>query len=380
MTEVPGSVKNADAQGGLPGRPRKRLELGVFLPVARNGFVFSANSTAYEPTYRENLAITRLAEEIGLDYVFSMAKWRGFGGSVEMWDASLESFSLMAALAAATRRIRLIATVNPLLLHPAAAAKMTATVDDVSDGRIGLNIITGGFIEEYAQMGIVPLDYNRRRYEYAEEWVTVLKRIWTEDSVDFDGEFFHLTDCVSRPKPVQRPYPSLVCAGTSDEGLRFTVRHADYSFVTGGNVADTKQLALRVKEIASQEGQLVKTAVGLNVVSGPTKAAAESYAAYLGNGADLEALVNMGGLQRGQGRETARQRAEARMKEQRFYFGVPLIGGPGEVSEAIADLAGEGQVDSVLLMFPDFIEGLHRFRADVMPLLAEHLQIGQPGA
>ena len=361
------------------GDRKRRLELGVFLPVGRNGFVFSRNATAYGPTYRENLAITRLAEDIGFDYVFSMAKWRGFGGSVQMWDASLESFSLMAALAAATSRIRLIATVNPLLLHPAVIAKMTATVDDLSDGRIGLNIITGGFIEEYAQMGVVPPDYNRRRYQYAEEWITVLKRVWTEDSVDFDGEFFHLTDCVSRPKPVQHPYPSLVCAGTSEEGLRFTVRQADYSFVTGRNVADTKQLALRVKQLASQEARQIKTAVGLNVVSGPTMAAAEAYSAYLGAGADLQALTNMGGLQSGQGRETARQRAEARLKEQRFYFGVPLIGGPREVSEAIADLAEEGQVDSVLLMFPDFIEGMHRFRADVMPLLAEHRQVGHQG-
>src|SRR5262249_5660916 len=104
----------------------RRLELGVFLPNARNGFFFSSNAVPYAPSYDDNLAITVLAEEIGLDYVFSMLKWRGFGGATHFWDAALESFSLMAALAAVTQRVGLIATVNPLLFHPATMAKMAA--------------------------------------------------------------------------------------------------------------------------------------------------------------------------------------------------------------------------------------------------------------
>ena len=75
----------------------KRLEIGVFLPIGKNGFVISSNSPAYFPSYADNRDITLLAEEIGLDYVFSMAKWRGFGGTSQFWDQSLESFSLMAA-------------------------------------------------------------------------------------------------------------------------------------------------------------------------------------------------------------------------------------------------------------------------------------------
>ena len=58
----------------------KRLELGVFLPIAKNGFIKSTNTPAYYPSYRDNLEISLLTEEIGLDYVFSMLKWRGFGG------------------------------------------------------------------------------------------------------------------------------------------------------------------------------------------------------------------------------------------------------------------------------------------------------------
>ena len=72
-----------------------RLELGLFLPIASNGFVFSRNAPAYPPSYQDMLAITLEAERIGFDYVFSMAKWRGFGGEVEFWKHSLESMILM---------------------------------------------------------------------------------------------------------------------------------------------------------------------------------------------------------------------------------------------------------------------------------------------
>src|SRR5437868_14051688 len=128
----------------------------------------------------------------------------------------------MAALAAATKRVDLIATVNPLLFHPTMMAKMAATIDEVSGGRLGLNIITGATMGEYTQMGIVPEGYDRNRYAYATEWVHVLKRLWTEPSVTHHGEFFHLDDCVSDPKPLQKPNPVLVCAASSAEGLRFT--------------------------------------------------------------------------------------------------------------------------------------------------------------
>ena len=112
-------------------------------------------------------------------------------------------------VAAVTSRIGIIATIQPLLFPPAVAAKMIATIDDVSRGRFGINIVTGSFLDEYEQMGSLPADYNVKRYKYAEEWLHVVKRLWTEDSVTFDGEWFHLKDCRSGPHPVQKPYPAI---------------------------------------------------------------------------------------------------------------------------------------------------------------------------
>lgn len=185
-----------------------KLELGVFLPIGNNGFMISRTAPQYAPSFAMNKQIAVLAETLGFDYVFSMSKWRGFGGATHFWDTTLESVALMTGLAAVTSRIGIIATMQPLLFPPAVAAKMAATIDDLSNGRFGINIVTGSFLDEYDQMGILPPDYGPHRYRYAAEWLHVVKRLWTEEAVTFDGEWFHLRDCRSSPRPVQNRIPS----------------------------------------------------------------------------------------------------------------------------------------------------------------------------
>jgi len=354
----------------------KRLEIGVFLPIGKQGFVLSTNAQAYVPSFADQLEITRIAEDIGLDYVFSMAKWRGFGGTTQFWDSSFESFSLMAALAATTDRIRLIATVNPLLFHPALMAKMAATVDEVSQGRLGLNIITGSVLSEYTQMGVLPDNYDQRRYEYASEWMHVLKRLWSEDHVTHDGEFFQLVDCVSEPKPVQRPRPQIICAASSEEGLRFTAREADYSFINGDGLEGVKQQSLNSKRIALEEGTTIKTATTTLLGIRGTTEEASTYWEHLMEGADDEAIFNMGTAFSQRTRENKKRGALLLDGKKKIHSGRPFVGAPQQIADEIIKLAVEGDIDSILLVFPDYVDGLRRFGSDVMPLLSEAIDVG----
>ena len=338
-----------------------RLEIGLFLPIANNGFVFSRHSPPYPPSYANNLEIALKAEALGMDYVFSMAKWRGQGGEIRMWDSSFESFSLMMALAAATKRIRLIATVNPLLFHPALMAKMAATFDDVSGGRLGLNIITGALMGEYTQMGVLPDGYDDDRYAYAAEWVQVLKRLWSEPSVTHHGRYFQLEDCVSEPKPLQRPHPRLVCAASSDEGLRFTVREADWCFVSARTVEGVKEKVDRARSIAAEEGRPIKVALLTTLVLGDDDQDAAARTEYLIEGADAEAIANSGMALTAQTRVQAVNRGAERLSDPRkVFFGLTITGGPPTVAGQLAALAGYG-VDSLALIFPDYADGLARF-------------------
>ena len=256
-------------------------------------------------------------------------------------------------------------------------AKMAASIDDVSGGRLGLNLITGSALQEYGQMGVIPEGYDKNRYAYAAEWVHVLKRLWTESSVTHDGEYFHLEDCVSEPKPLQKPHP-FVCAGSSEEGLRFTAREADYSFLGGTSIADTKKISLRAQEIAAEENNEIKTATTVLLLIADTKVEAEAQWEYMIEGADLEAISNVGMTFSGQTRKGAKERGGDFLADPRriSFTGRPLIGTADDVAEEMLGLALEGDLDSILLIFPDYMEGLRRFGNDVMPKLRESLTVG----
>lgn len=345
-----------------------KLELGVFLPIGNNGFMVSETAPQYAPSFEMNKQIAVLAETLGFDYVFSMSKWRGFGGSTHFWDTTLESVALMTGLAAVTSRIGVIATIQPVLFAPAVAAKMAATIDDLSQGRFGINLVTGSFLDEYEQMGILPPGYDENRYRYAEEWLHVVKRLWTEDSVTFDGEWFHLNDCRSSPRPVQKPHPFIICAGTSDEGFRFTARQGNYSFLTGITPEHTRQLSRRMKETAAEYGRTIKTATTLLPLVGETDADAQKLWKYYQDGADKGALASIANYYGKKNRDSARHRIE-KMARDVSFTGRMLAGSPSTVADFIEELVVDGGLDSIQLLFPDYIAGLKTFHAEVMPLL-----------
>src|SRR4029077_10590549 len=119
------------------------MELGVFIPIGNNGWLISTTSPQYRPSFDLNREIVAKAERFGFDFALSMIKLHGFGGPSQFWDYNLESFTLMAGLAAATSRIQLFATCAVLTLPPPIAARMAVTIDSISHGRFGVNIISG---------------------------------------------------------------------------------------------------------------------------------------------------------------------------------------------------------------------------------------------
>jgi pyrimidine oxygenase len=350
----------------------QQVDFGVFLPVTNNGWIISKTSPQFLPSFAHNREIVQVAERIGFSYVFSMAKWRGFGGDVEFWKYSVESMILMTGLAAAAPTLRLIASIAPALMHPAVFAKMAATMDDVAGGRMGFNIVSAGNKGEYTQMGLWPENFESYRYDYCEEWVTAVKRLWTEDSVTLDGKYFKLDECQSWPHPVQN-LPPIVCATTSERGWEFVAQHCTAALFGGKSPEDQKNTSRRIKQVAARYGRSdVRTHTLINLIQGDSDADAERILKHYQDGADHEAIENVYRLR-------ARGQSEARISQMRgryesnlnrlFYAGIPFVGGPERVAEMIEELAVDGDLDGFLFIFPDFVEGLMKFDAQVMPLL-----------
>ena len=126
----------------------EQMNIGVFIPIGNNGWLISKNAPQYMPTFELNREITQKAEGYGFDFALSMIKLRGFGGETEFWEHNLESFTLMAGLAAVTSKIQLFATAATLTMPPAIVARMASTIDSISNGRFGVNLL--------AETGILP--------------------------------------------------------------------------------------------------------------------------------------------------------------------------------------------------------------------------------
>ena len=211
--------------------PDNRLKLALFCANVARGTSMSFAESLPKGQWEEAARLATRADAAGIDGYIPLGRWKHNSRSRPQDDRFVESFTGAAALAALTRRISVFATVHVPLFHPVAVAAMASTIDHVSAGRFSINVVAGWSADELSMFG-VGLRAHDERYEYAAEWIELLKRLWTAEEVfDFHGRFLDATGVVSKPLPLQRPYPAIMSAGSSPAGRRFAAQHADINFV-----------------------------------------------------------------------------------------------------------------------------------------------------
>jgi pyrimidine oxygenase len=347
------------------------MEIGIFLPIAKNGFIVSKNVPPTWPTWELNRDVTLKCEAAGFDFALSMVKFRGFGGETEYWDHSLDSFTLTAMLAPITRRIKLIPSVTLLSLHPAVAARMAATIEAACPGRFGLNIVSGWYKKEFEQMGLWPGDAHfERRYDYATEYTQILRQLWETGSSNFKGEFFRFDEAEIKPMPTTRI--DLVCAGQSGRGIRFTAECGDRNFIiAGGNTADVEAdvtyirgVTDQLQAIAAPLGRKVGTISLFNVIAADTDAEAAARFDHIVAGADegaIRTLVGQAELDKSEGMSES-------LKKKSMFMGLPtLVGSHATVAAYLDRIAFEAGVEACMFAFPDFNRDIDSFVAHSLP-------------
>jgi pyrimidine oxygenase len=336
-------------------------EFGVFLPIANGGWIVSNTTPPLDGGWVQNRDAAIAAENAGFDFAMAMGKWRGFGGQTDHWGASLEAVTLLAAIAPLTSRIQLWATMHAILFNPVVAAKMIATLDQISGGRAGLNIVAGAFKGEFAQMGAWDDSLTHdTRYDLAEEWTQILKRLWRESRVDFHGRHFNITDCVCEPKPI-RP-PRLICAGMSPRGFDFSVRQSDGCFIGGRNEDETRTASLRAKDLAASLGKTIRTYAMVTIVWDDTDASAEAKAARYRGGLDEGAVA---GMLESYGAAGNAMTARA----QGAFMTQAAIGAPATVAQKISHFMEHCALDGLMFIFDDYPSGLAMAGREILPRL-----------
>ncbi len=349
------------------------MDIGVFIPINNNGWIISATSPQYMPSFELNKQVVMKAEACGMDFALSMIKLHGFGGPTEFWDHGLESFTLMAGLAAVTQRIRLFASVAVLTIPPAIVARMTSTIADISGGRFGINIVSGWHAIEYSQMGLWPGDQHfGRRYDYSTEYVRILRELWQTGRSDLKGEHFQMDDCRLSPRP--QTAVKVVSAGQSDRGMKFAAQYCDYNFALGEGVNQPTLAAAvpaRMLAHAQETGRDVGSYMLYMVIADETDEAAMAKWDLYCRGADKDAIAHMLG-------KAAEDTAMAETSMAAAFLRSPspvnlnmgtLVGSYARVAAMLDEVAAMPGVKGIMLTFDDFLIGMDAYGARIQPLM-----------
>ena len=219
----------------------------------------------HQLTWEEIVGRARFAEEAGFEGVWVFDHFKPLYGSPA--GPCLEAWSLLAALAASTSRVRLGALVTGVTYrHPSVLAAQTVTVDHVSNGRIEYAIGAAWFDQEHRELGI-DFPRNSERARRLEEAIEVFRLLTTEEGASYDGKYYKLDGASYNPKPVQQPHPP-IWVGASGEQLMLPIvgRQADvwHAF---GSVESLERKAAIVDESAQRAGRDPKEIVRATALS-----------------------------------------------------------------------------------------------------------------
>jgi FMNH2-dependent dimethyl sulfone monooxygenase len=360
-------------KGGTMTHPLKgpnRLKLGVFSANADGGLAITDVPERWKAGWDDNLTAAQIADRAGMEFFLPIARWAGFGGKNHVREWSFETFTWAAALAASTRQIGLFMTVHVPLVHPLYAAKALATVDHVSGGRAGLNIVCGWNPKEFAMFGTSLVE---KGYDQAAEWIDIIEKAYaSHNPFDFDGSYYKLKDVVSRPASLQSPRPVTMNAAFGGPGRDFAAAHCDYLFTTFTDINAAGSHVEDIRTRAEKAGRDVGVYTVCHVVCRETQAEADDYyERYAVEMADHAAVdIHMAGK-----KEFSQSHdAEAYERYRKRFAGgagsYPLVGTPEKIVEDMAAISGKGYA-GIALSFVNYTQELPFFCDRVLPLLRE---------
>ncbi len=347
------------------------LKLGTFGQNCSNGCTMSHAETTFEPTYPHNVKISQLADRLGMEMLIPVGRWKHFGGSTHFNENNLEVYTWATAMACNTENIMVFATSHVPTVHPLLAAKQCSSIDNISGGRFGLNIVCGWFRPEIEMFGFELREHDDR-YRMADEWLTVMKRTWTEQDFDHAGDFFEIRGGFLLPKPIQQPHPVLVNAGSSEAGREFSAKHVDFNFISINSLDEARGLIGDVKRRAATYGREIGAmSMGLVMCRETEQEAKALYQNILEHG-DWEGADNIMELL-GVESSSFGGPEEIRKLASRFvagWGGYHLIGTPEQVVDQLLELHGLG-LDGLVLAWLDYHEEMKYFGERVMPLMRQ---------
>ncbi|BCI55048.1 dimethyl sulfone monooxygenase SfnG [Mycolicibacterium litorale] len=345
------------------------VTFAYWVPNVSGGLVTSDIEQRTDWNYDYNATLARTAENNGFEYALSQVRYEASYGA----EYQHESTSFSLALLLATERLKVIAAVHPGLWHPGVLAKLGATADQLSGGRFAVNVVSGWFKDEFTHLGEPWLEHDER-YRRSAEFLQVLRKIWTEDDVDFRGDFYRIHDFTLKPKPVTTP--ELFQGGNSTAARRNGGRYADWYFSNGKDFDGVTEQVVEVRDHARHAGREVKFGLNGFIIARDTEKEARETLREIVEKANKPAVEGFRDAVQQAGNSTRDKKgmwADSGFDDLVQYndgFRTQLIGTPEQIAERIAAYRKRG-VDLILCGFLHFQEEIEYFGERVLPLVRE---------
>ena len=351
------------------------LKIGVFGANCSSGRSATTVPERWSASWPDCLRLARIADAAGIDFMLPIARWKGYGGETDFHGSSLETITWAVGLLGATKRITVFGTVHAPLFHPLIAAKEFVTADHVGEGRVGVNLVVGWNEGEFEMFGVEQREHDVR-YEYAQEWLDVVKQAWSDaPQFDFEGRFLRLAGVRAHPKPYGGTRPILMNAGSSPAGQAFALRNCDAFFVaTAGSrtsLAGNAEKVEEVKAAARSLGREIEVYTVGQVICRPTQKEAEDYYRHaVIEHADWGAIDGMLANKS----ITPQTIPPEEYAAKRRYFaanaigGFPFVGTPDRVADDLAAISRAG-MRGIAISFVNYLLELPYFCDEVLPRL-----------
>jgi alkanesulfonate monooxygenase len=353
-----------------------RLSAFWFLPTHGDGRVLTSNLGDRDITFAYLRQIAQAADQLGFEGVLLPT------GSI-----CEDAWITAATLIPETQHLRYLVAIRPGISPPTATARMAATFDRLSNGRLLINVVTGGDPRQLAGDGLFPS--HDERYAITDEFLTLWRQLMSGESVDFRGRYLRVEGGRVNLPPVQQPYPPLYFGGSSEVGREVAARHADMYLTWGEPPADVAEKIADVRARATRHGRMLRYGIRLHVIVRETDAqawaAADSLIAQLDDDTIARAQANFAQYDsEGQRRQVAlrldgepRSRAALEVSPNlwagvglvRHSAGTALVGDPDTVTARIAEYAALG-IDTFILSGYPHLEEAYRVAELLLPRMA----------
>lgn len=344
------------------------FKLGIFSANADGGLTLTTVAERWQAQWKDVATLAQMADRAGIEFFLPIARWKGFGGTTNSREWSFETFTFASAVAALTERIGVFSTIHVPMIHPVYAAKALASVDHISAGRAGLNIVAGWNPDEFAMFGLEQVE---ERYAQGLEWYEIICRIYTQtEPFNYDGRFYKLRNVSGKPAPVQKPRPVTLNAAFSPPGRDFAAKSSDFLFTTFSEIEAGRAHITDIKERGAREGRELGVFTTCHVVCRESQAEAEDYyAKYAEREADKGAVdYHMSQKQKFAG---SHDEATFRLHAKRFAGGAgtyPLIGTPRQIVDEMVRMHEIGFAGTTV-SFVNYLYELPFFIDQVLPLM-----------